>query len=110
MDGLATPTSNRWRTIREFDVVVSYYVAVNGVGLFVRGLRDADSSEVRARLEPYGERLSDALGAELGEPEDEYFFGQSLDADTSDHSRWDELADWLNERVELYATSLRALG
>lgn len=110
IDGQAGGYSNRWRTIPHLDLVISYYVAQNSVGIFIRGRRGARSEDVYTILEPFASRLAELTGAGFGTPNGTYFFGVSYAADTSDRARWDELTDWLHEKLTLYTSALQEVG
>lgn len=107
-DGKAGGYSNRWRTVGDF--VVSYYIAQRSVGVFIRGLRNAESQEVYLALQPYAAMLSKATGADIGGPDGKYFFGSYIKVSTSDRAQWNELADWLHDKTARYENALRTIG
>lgn len=110
VDGPAGLDSNRRRVFASMDLVISSYIAQDGVGLFIRGRRNASNQEVYETLLPHAAHLAERTGAELGTPDRPHFFVSSYRADTSDRARWDELADWLHERLTLYTTALQEIG
>lgn len=109
IDGGPGSYANRYRTIEEMDLMISYYVAKNEVGLFIRGRRGAESDDVYAILEPYGEALAQRTESILRASVNGHYLNRALSADTKDTSRWDELADWLHEKLTLYTQALQEL-
>jgi hypothetical protein len=108
--GPATGTSSRWRKNKEHKFVISLYLAQHSVGLYIRGFRGVADATVYEMLLPFAERLSRETGAEFGSPEPGYFFTRSYEANTSDKSRWDELADWLYATANQYERALQMIG
>lgn len=102
--------SNRWRVLQDCKLVISYYVAKDHVGLFIRGLRGDAGEDVYARLEPHAAELEHELNASFGSPDGYHFFSQTFKADTGDRSQWDELADWLHERLSHYEATIKELA
>ncbi len=106
--GAAGGYSNRWRTVG--DLVVSSYVAKNGVGIFIRGRRGAKNQEVYDLLAPHEDLLAERTGAALGQPDKSHFFGKWHVAVTADRAQWDALTDWLYEQTTLYVDALQELA
>jgi hypothetical protein len=108
--GPATGTSSRWRKNNEREFIISLYLSKGSVGLYIRGQRGMADATTYEMLLPFTEVLSRETGAEIGNPEPGYFFSRSYDADTSDRSRWDELADWLYATAKQYERALQMIG
>jgi len=98
----ATFQSNRWIELEDLNLIISYYIAQQYVGIFVRGPRKSDASDTYAFLKPHEAFLTEELGVELGNPEGVHFLGDYIKANTSDKQQWDVLADWLHEKTKLY--------
>jgi hypothetical protein len=109
-DAVVGAASNRWRPVPSLGVVVSYYVGKQYAGIFVRGPKGVPAEDVYAVLAPHAPRLSERLGASIGQPDYNYYFGRSKWADTSDRTRWDELCDWLHEQIGVFTTALQEIG
>ncbi len=97
--------SSLWREIEGTDLVVSRWLAKDGVGLFVRGGRGMDGEATRPRLEPYADLLTEKLGVGIGRPV--YPFNKSKGITAGDEAEWDALAAWLDAETERYAAALR---
>jgi hypothetical protein len=111
-DVVSGANSNRWREVKELGIAISSYVGKDGLGIYVRSNSGAadSASAVYHTLLPFANTLRQRLGAELGDPDDKYFFNATYQADTADRSRWAEWTDWLYEKTETYEQALRTLG
>jgi len=109
-NGEAKGTSNRWRVIPELDLIVSMYVAVGQIGLFVRGPHRSLGAELtRDFLALHADAITERLGVPMGDGQ--YFFGTSRGGDYNDAQERDQLIDWLHEKAELYErTMMDVLG
>ena len=108
--GRADLTSNRWCEVQDWDVVVSYFLSKQGVGLFYRGQRGATHEEIYETLQPHAIDLEQATGAKMGAGGGGHHFFQNLQVDATDEARWDELADWLHGKTEQYVNALQEAG
>ena len=106
-DLMAGGGAARWKSIPGTDLVVSQWLASDGVGVFVRGGRGVDGPAIFDRLASMGEVITSRLGVEVTNRN--WPLIQRLDADTSDESGWDALARWLNEHATTYADILSDL-
>ncbi len=104
--GRATGTSSRWHVLREYGLVISMYVAREGVGLFVRGMHGADPQLAAATLAPHRERLAHVLACNEWNEEKGSFFHQLRSGDTADRQQWDMLCDWLHAATAQYTNAL----
>lgn len=97
--------SNVWRVLEDRGLIISRYVAVEGVGLFIRGLRNEPGAAVPERLQPHAAELESRLGVPIGE-NDEHFFSAWTRGDYTDESQWPHLIDWLAERSAKYEQAI----
>jgi len=104
--GTATGTSSRWNTLEPQRLVISLYVARDGVGLFLRGKRGADPEETAVRLQPHQETLSRELGSDKWDPVKGVFFLQHFPGDVSRVDLWDGLCDQLHAAVSKYEATV----
>ena len=101
--------SSIWLEIVPPSVVnVALWVGRTKVGLFVRGPRNSDGSEVAERLEPNVDALERNLGARYGRVTGGHFFSQEFRIDMNDQANWPEAIDWLHERARSYFSALKA--
>lgn len=99
--------SNRWRRVLDGRAVISYYLAKDRVGLFVRSSRDSVSEDVRKVLNPHAETLKGILGVEVGPwPNEGTFLAASIEGDYTDAKSIKRLASWLHEHVDAYEAAL----
>ena len=107
-DGPAGGYSNRWRTVPEANLIVSYFVSKKSVGLFIRGQRGAQDEEVYVALKPHSDYLMSRTTAEF-EAGGGYFFVLDHPTDMTDRTQWDTAADWLHDKLGLYTQALQEL-
>ena len=58
----STRKAYRWRSVPKLQLVIVQFVSQYGVGVFVRGEKGINPTEVEYRLGPYAARLKKALG------------------------------------------------
>jgi hypothetical protein len=98
-------TFARWRDVPGTELVVSYNIALRGVGVFVRGQRGIPVPETAAGLARYSLELR--LGCPMGNPG--FPFLSWMRAETLDPRTWPECHDWLAAAGDRYATVLAAV-
>ena len=103
----AGAASNRWRRLSDLGLVVSQYLAQDGVGVFVRGLTGSEPAETAARLAPVADRLQTRIGVAMGDQGAKYFFENELRIDTKDEANWDRMSDWLKAEADKYEAALK---
>ncbi len=99
--------SNRWRRVPDYGLVVSYYVAAKGVGLFLRGTLGANNDDVAELLTPHRERLQEMTGSQHWNAPSGFFFHVVHPGDVFDENHWSETADWLQGMVKRYEEAVR---
>ena len=106
-DSGVTPgaSSARWVPTGVGGLVVSAYVGVGRIGVFLRGGRGQADSVLANLLLPNADALSRALGVELGDPA--YPFTSRIEIDTGDPTTWDQAADWLARSIAHYVAAVR---
>lgn len=107
--GAATRQGYRWRTLENLNLVITSYISRDGVGVFIRGPRGADSQEVYETLLPFARQIGDQLDAELGSPDSPYFFAILFSGDINDQGQWDQLANWLYDAANEYENALQMI-
>lgn len=96
-NGRADAASSRWAALPGTDSVVVQYLSRDGVGVFVRPPRGGSPDELERIVLP---RL-DQLAAEL-DAKREVELGSRFVIDPHDRANWDQMADWLDDRVRAY--------
>lgn len=105
--GPANGASARWRTLKDQNLVISLFIAREYVGLFVRGLMNADPTLVFERLQTKHDELMVKTGAILRPHSEGQFLISKQAGDTRDPSTWDTLCDWLHATSEKYESMLK---
>jgi hypothetical protein len=98
--------SNWWWLVGNPDLVISTYVSVAAIGLFVRGRSKASAEDTYREIEPFRTTLEARLGASLGEPYTTYLFGQEKQISMLDRANWPEAMAWMNEKARAYHSVL----
>jgi hypothetical protein len=106
--GPAKAASNRWREVPGLDLIISYYVAVRDVGIFIRGLRGSNGAEVRDRLLDVEPQLTQRLNTPIGEST-EHFFISFTPGNYQNPEERPRLVRWLAESVDRYEAALLAV-
>lgn len=93
--------TSHWRPVAGTSLFVAQYVAVDGVGVHVRGPRGSTQEDTLAELQPYEAQLKARLGVEtyrrgIG------IYGQALRLDSRDPQNWDRMSDWLATTAATY--------
>lgn len=96
----------RWRAAEASDLVVSQYVTNRSVGVVLRGPKGEGWRTTAERLEPWVDRLTEALGARMGRA---FLFPTRAELDTADDGNWLEMADWLHRAADRYVERLGRL-
>ena len=104
-------TSSRWRNVPNTNFVVSIYLAKKCVGIFIRGIRNADSEDVFKQLEPHQDTLEKYLGSSIGEGDKTrgVFFHQKSDGDLTNNNTWEDKVNWLAKMQDLYVSTLEEI-
>ncbi len=101
--GPANGVGSRWRSPTSRGLVVAQYIAQGRVGVFVRGDWGVSSEETTRELEPYRDRLEQALGESI---DGRYPLIKRLPIDTNDPANWDQMSDWLHKEADRYVATL----
>lgn len=102
--------SSKWLEVDPSEnLIVSVWVGKSKVGIFLRGPRGSDGSDIAPRLEPHTEELAARLGIRIGRTTGLSFFSRELRIDMTDEANWPRAIDWLHETSQLYLATLREL-
>ena len=101
--------SNWWWELTDLQLVLSIYVSVDGVGLFVRWLSEEPPEETCQRLYPHRETLENRLGVPMGASSKPYLFSAFRKTDMRERANWGEVIAWMHEKAHFYANSLRSI-
>jgi hypothetical protein len=102
-------TSSVWLPVDPNGIInVSLWVGKTRVGIFVRGARGSDGSEVADLLAPIREDLEEKLGAKYVRTTGaSYLFSSTMTVDMTDHTKWQAAIDWMHETATNYLNTLR---
>ncbi len=105
-----TATSSVWLEVEPPNALnVALWVGRTKLGLFVRGSRGSDGSELAERFGPLASELEAKLSARYGRTTGANFFDQQKQIDLTTQDNWPVAIDWLHERASVYCTTLREL-
>lgn len=92
--------------IEDADISIVQFLSRDRVGVYLSGRRGESPEAARTRIEPYAERLREALSDY--EMQDSKFGPcySMLEANFRDRRNWDEVADWLDSRRRTYEQAL----
>jgi hypothetical protein len=105
--GAPGATSSRWRPPTPKGFVVAQYLAKDGVGLWVRGVRGVANADTAKALEPYRDVLEGGLGVPLNSGG--FPLLKKLTLDATDRANWDRMSDWLHEQTNAHVAALESL-
>ena len=91
------------------DKVLSIYMARNGVGVFVRGLRGTAPAEIFVQFEPVYDQFAKLVGGEIwkGSPDDHPGFYLAIDMNNREN--WPVALDWLAQKANLWLATIDEL-
>jgi hypothetical protein len=106
-----TGSSSVWVPVDQAGLtLIALWVGRTKLGLFVRGPRGSDGSELATILEPIRDELETRLGAKYGRTTGQYFFDTHHRIDMTDRANWPTAIQWLHGKLMTYLDVLRALG
>ena len=87
-------------------VVVSLWIGKTRIGVFVRGPRGSDGSDLARRLDPVRKQLEQKLGAKYGRTTGANFFDSTVRLNMNDKTNWPEAIQWMHRTVTNYLSRL----
>lgn len=105
-DGEPTKLSVSWRMCANETIAISYFLAKSEVGIFVRGLRGETIEDFEARFEPFAADLEASISPLRLRSRSGWFFLDTKSGDFTDNAQFDELAQWLHDRVDAYEAAI----
>lgn len=104
--------SNVWHWIEEAQLHIVQYLAQNSVGVYLLGRWGETKASIWTQVEPHVEDLEEALRAAA--PRADYIRDSgnhwcvtSITIDSRDTGNWDQMADWLDDKRQVYEGVLR---
>lgn len=91
------------------DKVLSIYMARNGVGVFVRGLRGTAPAEIFAQFEPMHEQFAKLVGGEIRNGSVDNHPGFYVTIDMDKRENWPTAIDWLAQKADLWLAAIDEL-
>lgn len=107
--GAANAANSRWHTLEDCGLIIGHFLTPSRMGIYVRGLRNADEEEVYNRLLPHRETLENCTGARLLPRRGGRYLLTVRDEEIGNRSKWNELAQWLHQLDGCYVQALRGL-
>lgn len=107
--GNADAAVSRWRVQQGIDLVVTIFLAQDGVGVYIRGLRGVDSKQVQDMLEPHSQYLQTVTQTDVHSPDKGHYFVSTYKGQTADKDQWDVFADWLHSTADAYEAAITEL-
>ncbi|GJD40826.1 hypothetical protein [Methylobacterium bullatum] len=107
--GVPTAASSRTVPLDDKGLVVARYLAVQEVGLFIRGPARTAPSLTAERLAPLASTLSERLGTPFN-PTSPYFFIKKLSVRYVDEGERERIIRWLDAETERYVSVLRSIS
>jgi hypothetical protein len=107
--GAANAANSRWHTLEDCGLIIGHFLTPSRMGIYVRGLRNADEEEVYNRLLPHRDILEECTGAKLLPHRGGRYLLTVRDEDIGNRSKWNELAQWLHQLDGCYEQVLRGL-
>lgn len=84
------------------DLVISIYLAVDGVGLFLRGPRGSTPADILQRFEGVSDRFKELVGGEMKEATASSHPVCFMKTDTTDPANWEKAALWQSEKAKVW--------
>lgn len=105
-----TGSASNWITVdNDIPLIVSMFVALEGIGLFIRGLRGSSDQETHEILDPLREQLNQLLGMNTRSDQNPSFFrSQSFDMQHS--SEREAAIDWLHKNARELKEAILAVN
>ena len=98
--------SNVWHPLQELDLAVVQYLSRDRVGVYVKGKWGESRVDAAAHIEPFAALLhQEFVDEEVSAPE--HGCGTELRIDTRDETNWESMADWLEDRRQVYQRVLQ---
>lgn len=105
-----TAASSVWLEVEAPNAInVAIWIAKTRVGVFVRGPRGSDGSDLAPRLKLVAAQLEEKLGANFGHANGAYFFSLEQQFDMEDPKERTAAMDWLHQMAHLYLRELKAV-
>ena len=99
----ANGSSSQWlKPDNVSDLLVSIYIAMDGVGLFLRGHRGSTPADVLERFNPRAEKFKKLVGKEFSEPTTSAHPGLAYKTDMTNQDNWGEAAEWLCDQAQAW--------
>lgn len=84
------------------NLVVSIYIALTGVGVFLRGRRGSTPADILKIFEPEQARFKELVENEMYDPSSSKHPGLSLEIDMTDQDNWHEAIEWLCRKAQVW--------
>jgi hypothetical protein len=88
-------------------IIVALWVGEPRVGIYIRGQRGAEPSELIDRLDPLRNILEETLGTGYRRGNGPYICEQSKPFDMTNPANWGPAIDWLHNMAAKYLNTVR---
>ncbi|MEO9960743.1 MAG: hypothetical protein ABJF07_10635 [Nisaea sp.] len=100
-------TSSRWLEFPSLGLVITQFVGLDKIGVFIRGPRGAIREDLVETLESHRASLNANLGVPFEDDgKSDHFYTQTLVIDGRNRDNWDRMADWHHEMTDRYRGAL----
>lgn len=94
-------SSSQWLTPDGVsNIVISIYMAVEGVGVFLRGRRGTTAAEILEAFSPHAQRFSEMVGGNVSVPTETAHPACNFKVDMTDRANWDAAVSWQLETAQ----------
>lgn len=94
-------TSSVWHKVQNADLMISTALAQNSVGIWYRGAWGESPEQYATTVKRYETQIKDKLGIGLGD-DPVYPCYQYKAFDSQNPANWDDMTDWLHEKLQSY--------
>lgn len=102
--------TNVWHQVMNRQIVISQYLAMRTVGIYVRRGWEMSQEQVLDKARLLQETLEHELGTGMAEPNsgDNQMYGNALAIDTRNRANWPQMIEWLHAHLVMYHQAVAA--
>ncbi len=91
-------------------IIISQYIAMRSVGIYVRRGWEMSQEQALANARLLHEALEHELGTAMAEPSsnDNHMYVRALDTDTRHRANWPQMIEWLHDHLVKYHQAVAA--
>lgn len=102
--------TNVWHPVMDREILISQYIAVRSVGIYVRQGWEMTQEQVMDKVRLIREPLERELETPMNEPNSGviHMYVNYLDTDTRNRDNWPRMIEWLHDQLVKYRQAVRA--